>query len=143
MTGFWIFAAALNAFVAVGMGAFATHGLKGRVVPGALDWIDTAASYGLIHAVALLAVSLFAASRRDGPGDGPGDKPGDKPSLRYVPVTQAALLFGCIFFSGPLYIMGLTGLTFLGAVVPLGGTAFLLAWLTLMIAGLRWSTARS
>lgn len=128
MTRFWIFAAALNAFLAVGMGAFAAHGLEGRVVPGALDWIETGARYGLVHAVALLAVSLFAVSRQDGSGQ----------SLRYVPLVQSGFLFGCIFFSGSLYIMALTGLRFLGAVVPLGGTAFLLAWLALMIAGLRW-----
>lgn len=128
MTRFWIFAAALNAFLAVGMGAFAAHGLEGRVVPGALDWIQTGSRYGLAHAIALLAVSLFAVSRQGGAG----------PGLHYVPLIQASLLFGCIFFSGTLYIMALTGLRFLGAVVPLGGTAFLLAWLVLMIAGLRW-----
>ncbi len=128
MTRFWIFAAAMNAFLAVGMGAFAAHGLEGRVVPGALDWIQTGARYGLAHAIALLAVSLYAISRQDGA----------RPGLNYVPLIQASLLFGCIFFSGTLYIMALTGLRFLGAVVPLGGTAFLLAWLALMVAGLRW-----
>ncbi len=128
MQGFWIFAAALNAFVAVGMGAFAAHGLEGRVAPGALDWIQTASRYGLVHAVALMAVSFFAISRAKGSGA----------PLRYTPFIQSSLLFGCIFFSGTLYIMALTGLRFLGAVVPLGGVAFLLAWLALMIAGLRW-----
>ena len=127
MQRFWIFAAALNAFVAVGMGAFAAHGLEGRVTPGALEWVETASRYGLIHAVALLAVSLFAVSRSDGPGA----------PLRYLPFIQSSLLFGCIFFSGTLYIMALTGLRFLGAVVPLGGVAFLLAWLALMVAGVR------
>ncbi len=125
MTAFWIFAAALNGFLAVGMGAFAAHGLEGRVTPDALGWIETASHYGLLHAVALLTVSLFAASRSAG-------------SLRYLPVIQAGFLAGCIFFSGTLYIMALTGLRFLGAVVPLGGSAFLVAWLALMIAGLRW-----
>lgn len=128
MPRFWIFAAALNAFVAVGMGAFAAHGLEGRVTPGALDWVETASRYGIVHAVALLAVSLFAISRGGGPDA----------SLRYLPFIQSSLLFGCIFFSGTLYIMALTGLRFLGAVVPLGGVAFLLAWLALMVAGLRF-----
>lgn len=125
---FWIFAAALNAFMAVGMGAFAAHGLEGRVEPVALGWIETASQYGLTHAVALLAVSLFAGYQ----------EANAVPRLRYLMLVQAGFLAGCIFFSGTLYIMALTGLRFLGAVVPLGGTAFLFAWLVLMIAGLRW-----
>ena len=133
MTQFWIFAAALNAFLAVGMGAFAAHGLEGRVEPDALGWIETASHYGMLHAVALLAVSLFAANQSTAPG---------RP-LRYLPLVQTGFLAGCIFFSGTLYIMALTGLRFLGAVVPLGGIAFLLAWLTLMIAGLRWRRGAS
>lgn len=131
MKSFWIFAAALNAFLAVGMGAFAAHGLEGRVEQAALGWIETASHYGLIHAVALLAVSLFAASQETDPTR----------RLRYLPLVQVGFLAGCIFFSGTLYIMALTGLRFLGAVVPLGGTAFLIAWLTLMVAGVRWSRA--
>ncbi len=127
MARFWIFAAGLNAFVAVGMGAFAAHGLEGRVSPDALDWVQTGSRYGLVHAVALLAVSLFDISRQEGAGSG----------LRYLPLIQSALLFGCVVFSGTLYIMALTDLRFLGAVVPLGGVAFLLAWLALMLAGLR------
>ncbi|TQV81975.1 DUF423 domain-containing protein [Denitrobaculum tricleocarpae] len=128
MARFWIFAAALNAFVAVSMGAFAAHWLEGRVSADALGWVQTGARYGLVHAVALLAVSLFAISRQDTAG----------PGLRYLPFIQSGLLFGCIVFSGTLYIMALTDLRFLGAVVPLGGMAFLVAWLALMLAGLRW-----
>lgn len=128
MTAFWIFAAALNAFLAVGMGAFAAHGLEGRVSPDAMGWIETAAHYGLVHGVALLAVSLFASVQTSG----------SVAPLRYLPLVQTGFLAGCIFFSGTLYIMALTGLRFLGAVVPLGGTAFLIGWLALMVAGLRW-----
>jgi uncharacterized membrane protein YgdD (TMEM256/DUF423 family) len=38
-----------------------------------------------------------------------------------------------LLFSGSLYLLALTGATWLGAVTPLGGVAFIAAWL-----GLAW-----
>jgi uncharacterized membrane protein YgdD (TMEM256/DUF423 family) len=38
-------------------------------------------------------------------------------------------VIGTIVFSGSLYSMALTGQTWLGAITPLGGVAFLTGWL--------------
>jgi uncharacterized membrane protein YgdD (TMEM256/DUF423 family) len=41
------------------------------------------------------------------------------------------LLAGIVLFSGSLYLLALTGTRALGAVTPLGGVAFIAAWLVL------------
>lgn len=46
-------------------------------------------------------------------------------------------LLGTLVFSGSLYILVLTGQRWLGAVTPLGGLAFILAWVLLASAVLR------
>jgi uncharacterized membrane protein YgdD (TMEM256/DUF423 family) len=108
-----IAAAGLSGAMAVGFAAIAAHGLDGK----AADWIGRGAHFQLIHAVALLALGL-------GRGDGPWLK-------------AAALLWGAgiILFSGALYVVALTGLP-VTALVPVGGCAFILGWLTVMISAI-------
>ena len=48
-----------------------------------------------------------------------------------------SFLAGLLLFSGGLYTMALAGVTGLGAVVPIGGLAFLIGWAALFYAGLR------
>ena len=122
MSRLWICVAGVNGFIAVALGAFAAHGLEGRLGPEALDWIDTGTRYESLHAVALLCVALLA--RRE-----------IKPSI-FVSVAGWSFLLGCVLFSGALYAMALAGTAWLSAVVPLGGVAFLLGWATLFFYGL-------
>jgi uncharacterized membrane protein YgdD (TMEM256/DUF423 family) len=51
-------------------------------------------------------------------------------------LTAAGWLFvaGIVLFSGSLYLLALTGITWLGAITPFGGVAFLLGWLGLAVA---------
>lgn len=100
------------------LGAFGAHGLKGLladVSDGAtrLEWWDTASRYQLWHA---LLVSLLALRA-------------DRSSAARTGVVLGAV--GVLLFSGSLYTMTLTGLRALGAVTPLGGLAFVGAWLCL------------
>jgi uncharacterized membrane protein YgdD (TMEM256/DUF423 family) len=44
---------------------------------------------------------------------------------------------GTVLFSGSLYLLSLTGTTWLGAITPLGGVAFLIGWLALVVGVLR------
>lgn len=108
---------AANGFLAVALGAFGAHGLKGRLsaLPDAtqrLGWWETAAHYHLVHA---LALGLFGLS--SGHLSGP-----------WVRRAGASTLAGIALFSGSLYAMALTGFTGLGAVTPLGGLALLFGW---------------
>ena len=107
---------ATSAGLAVGLGAFAAHGLRARVSPEALQTFETGARYHMYHALALLAVA-WAVTRWPGSA-----------------VTAAGWLFiaGTLLFSGSLYLLALTGERWLGAITPLGGLAFLAGWLCLL-----------
>ncbi len=56
----WISAAAVNGFLAVALGAYAAHSLRGRVEAELVGWVEVGAVYGLAHALALLGVGLLA-----------------------------------------------------------------------------------
>jgi uncharacterized membrane protein YgdD (TMEM256/DUF423 family) len=112
--------AALSAFVAVAAGAFGAHALRDRLSADMLQVFQTGVTYQMYHALALLAVGiLLARFSVDGS----------------VWLTSAGWLFvaGTVLFSGSLYALALTGVSWLGAITPLGGLAFLLGWLGLAI----------
>lgn len=111
----------LSAFIAVALGAFGAHALKGRLTPDMLAVYETGVRYQLVHALALLAVA-WACTRWPGPA-----------------VTASGWLFvaGTLLFSGSLVALSLTGVRGWGAVTPLGGAAWLAAWLCLV-----WSAWR-
>lgn len=117
----WIVVGALNGFVAVALGAFGAHGLRGSVPEADLAVFNTGAHYHLVHAVALVAVGLLAAHARS------------------WTVNAAGSLFvaGIVLFSGTLYFLGITGSRALVLLTPVGGVAFLAGWLMLAAAGLR------
>ena len=100
------------ALLAVALGAFGAHGLRGRLSAGDLEIFETAVRYHMYHALGLFLVA-WAASRWPGGS------------------TTAAgwLMFGgTLVFSGSLYILVLSGQRWLGAVTPLGGLGMLLGW---------------
>jgi uncharacterized membrane protein YgdD (TMEM256/DUF423 family) len=105
----------LSALVAVALGAFGAHGLRGRLVPDMLMSFEIGVRYQMYHALGLLAVGL-ALSRW--------------PSSA---VALAGWLFiaGTIVFCGTLYLLAVSGQRWLGAVTPVGGAAFIAGWLVL------------
>lgn len=107
--------AALLLFVAVALGAFGAHALKGRLTPDLQAVWQTAVQYHAWHALALLATGVLLVVRPD------------------APLGPAAWLFvgGIVLFSGSLYALALTGARGLGAITPFGGVAFLAGWLAL------------
>lgn len=107
---------AVLAALAVALGAFAAHGLKGWLDPVALDTFRTAAYYQMIHAIALILAGLLARQQND--------------ARRLT--ASIFFLTGVVLFCGSLYALTLTGLKFLGIVTPFGGVAFILGWLALV-----------
>ena len=116
MDRFFFAAGSISAFLAVALGAFAAHGLKGKLEPEMFAVFEVGARYHMYHALALLAVA-WASSRWPG-----------------TAVTAAGWLFiaGTIVFSGTLYLLSVTGLRWLGMITPIGGLAFLVGWLLLL-----------
>lgn len=115
-------AGGLAALVAVALGAFGAHALKGRLSPELLTVWHTAVEYHLFHALGLLAVGLVAAQLAE------------STLLKW---SGWLMLSGIVLFSGSLYALALTGLRWLGAVTPAGGVAFIAAWALFVIAILR------
>lgn len=110
-----LIAAGALGFLVVGLGAFGAHGLEGRLSADGTAWWETATLYGLVHAVAALALSLA-----------PG---------RLFAWAGWAFIFGAVLFSGSLYVMALGGPHVLGVVTPLGGLCFLAGWAIAAYAG--------
>jgi uncharacterized membrane protein YgdD (TMEM256/DUF423 family) len=111
---------AVAAFLAVTLGAFGAHGLRGRLSPELMAVFQTGVQYHMFHALALLLVSA-ALPRMDG---------------WLVHTAGWAFVAGIVLFSGSLYVLALTGVTMLGAITPLGGVAFLVGWACLAFAAL-------
>lgn len=106
---------AASAFLAVALGAFAAHGLKGKLPADLFDVFEVGARHHMYHALALL-LTAWAVTRWPG-----------------AAATTAGWLFvaGTVLFSGSLYALALTGIRPLGAVTPLGGVCFLAGWVAL------------
>ena len=112
---------AVSALLAVALGAFGAHALRGRLSAEMLSVFEVGVRYHMYHALALLAVG-WASAR-----------------WPVAPVTAAGWLFvaGTLIFSGSLYLLCLTGARWLGAITPLGGLALLLGWAALALGA--WS----
>ena len=110
-----IAAGAINMFIAVGCGAFGAHGLKRMISEEMLAIWHTAVTYQVMHALGMIAIALLM------------------PRMAGAAMRWAGnlMLAGIVVFSGSLYLLALTGTRILGAITPLGGAAFLAAWLLL------------
>lgn len=117
--------AALCMLVGVAAGAFGAHGLKGRIDADMLAVWQTGVQYHLIHALGLFAVAWLRARH---------------PRARLLQAAGWLMFAGIVLFSGSLYVLALTGIRWLGAVTPLGGATFLLAWA--MTAWAAWRAPR-
>ena len=120
----WLAVAAVNGALAVASGAFAAHGLEGRLDAHAHDVFETGARYHMYHA---LAIGLAAFAIR---------------GEAAVAARTAALLFlaGIVLFSGSLYFFALSGWRPAVFVTPVGGVLFLAGWIALAWAATKIRT---
>ena len=114
----WIAGAAM-AGLSVAIGAFGAHALRARLEPARLATFETAVHYHMLHAVALLAVAALM---------------GRVQSQQLLLLSGGLFTAGIFLFSGSLYALAITGITWLGAITPLGGIAFIGGWLCMGIA---------
>ena len=115
---------AANAALAVLLGAFGAHSLKTHLSADMMAVYQTGLQYHLFHALGLLAVG-FALKQI-----------GDSAWLRW---SGWLMLAGIVIFSGSLYVLSATGWKWLGAVTPLGGLSFIVAWVLFAVAATRGS----
>jgi uncharacterized membrane protein YgdD (TMEM256/DUF423 family) len=118
----WAKAGAIGMALAVGFGAFGAHAVKARVDATALGWWETAAQYHVYHALGLFIVAWIATWSAHS---------------KLIKAAGIAHVVGIVLFCGSLYAMTLTGVRALGAITPIGGTAWIVGWICLALAARR------
>lgn len=113
---------ALSGFTAVGLGAFAAHGLRERLEPTLLAAFQTGVQYQMYHALALIGLAALFKNAT---------------SQTWLQAGGWLFVAGILLFSGSLYGLALGGPRWLGPITPLGGLMFLLGWLALVVAAFR------
>lgn len=117
-------AAAFSGALAVTLGAFGAHALEGALELSRAAIYETASQYHFVHVLALLFATQLAPTR-------------------YVRWAAAAFGWGQIIFCGSLYVLatrgllGLEGASWLGAITPVGGLAFIAGWVLLGVSARR------
>jgi len=132
----WLVVGAVLGGTAVVTGAFGAHGLPEKLqeIYGTaektvndeqiLAWkkyladFKTAAEYQMYHALGILAVGLLTSPR----------------CSKSRSAAGWTMLLGTLLFSGSLYILVLTGQTWLGMITPIGGVLMIVGWALLAFA---------
>ncbi len=135
----WIILGAILASISVVLGAFGAHGLEstlaakyanetrdiaGFTVPASYkyvqDWI-TASRYQMYHALGLILLGILSTN----------------PATRSQKIAAWSFVLGILFFCGSLYVLVLTGMPWLGAIAPIGGTLMIVAWIAFAFGAAR------
>ena len=120
MAKIFITLASLSGMLAVVLGAFGAHALKGKLDDYALGIFETAVQYHFYHSFALLAVGVIASNQ---------------PQTVMLKSSGWLFVLGILVFCGSLYLLSVTGVRWLGAITPLGGLAFIGGWACLAATG--------
>jgi uncharacterized membrane protein YgdD (TMEM256/DUF423 family) len=113
----WSAIAAILLALAVMLGAFGAHALRGRLDDYSMGIYEKAVFYHFVHALGMLAVSMMPRAGMLGNSA--------------AAVVCALLLAGIVIFSGSLYLLAGSGIRALGMITPIGGLSFIAAWLLL------------
>jgi uncharacterized membrane protein YgdD (TMEM256/DUF423 family) len=98
------------------IGAYGTHALAGTVPAATWNAFGTAVDYQFYHGLGLLFVAALT------------ERQPQRWSFRAAGVLLVA---GIVLFCGGIYATALGAAPVVGMAVPLGGTAFMAAWLAL------------
>ncbi|MBX7044061.1 MAG: DUF423 domain-containing protein [Ignavibacteria bacterium] len=110
----WIITGSVFGFLGVAIGALGAHALKPMLNPETSETFRTGVFYHIVHSLAILAIGLS--------------------SREYLLKACRFFLAGIILFSFSLYPYSLTHIKFLAMITPFGGVAFLIGWLTVIVA---------
>lgn len=108
----WLVSSSVFGILTVGLGAFGAHALKEVLEAYGKSIYEKAVHYQMFHALALMGVGLLQKNFE---------------KINFSPAGWAFLI-GIILFSGSLYLLAVTQIKWLGAVTPIGGTAFIIGW---------------
>ncbi|QDG51649.1 DUF423 domain-containing protein [Persicimonas caeni] len=111
----------LLGLLGVAAGAFGAHALEARLDADMLAVWETAAKYQMYHALALFGAAWLVGQTQ----------------TTWATVAGWAFLGGVVVFSGTLYVLALSGIKWLGAITPIGGTAMIVGWFCCFMAALK------
>lgn len=111
------------AFVAVLLGAFGAHALKAILSPEKLQSFETGVRYQFMHALALIALSIYRQQNK-----------ADHSLNKGIQWTSRFFIMGIFLFCGSIYGLAILSVTYpdgtilLGPITPIGGLCFMLGW---------------
>lgn len=108
---------AMSAAFAVVVGAFGAHAFKDSLSATELAAYETGARYQMYHALGLLAVAWVHSRAHS----------------RATVAAAWCFVLGTVLFSGSLYGLAVLHRSWLGAVTPFGGVAFIIGWICLSV----------
>lgn len=115
---FFIQTGALLGLIGVGLGAFGAHALRKMLdETGRGATFETAVKYQFYHALAIVLVGVLMQLMGQNPL-----------ALKWLNYAGLSFLGGTLIFSGSLYILCFTGITWLGAITPIGGVLMIAGW---------------
>ncbi len=118
MAKFFLMLGGLMGVLSVAIGAFGAHALKSILEANQrVDTFELASRYHFYHTGALLVLGILLKMY---------------PSRWFI-WSGYSFFIGILIFSGSLYLLSLTGKTWLGAITPLGGLALIAAWVFMML----------
>ena len=120
MMRLWLAIAGLGGVASIVAGTIAAH-VSGD--PRAAELLRTGALYGMVHAVALIALMALAQGR--------------EPRRGAAAVAGWSFAAGIVLFSGSLFALAASEARWLGWVTPFGGAALILGWTALLVLGFR------
>lgn len=117
--------AAILGLLAILLGAFASHGLKGSISVESLQTFETGVRYQMYHAIVLLFIGINSSI-----------------NLKTKRLLYFLILIGILFFSGSIYSLAtneLSGFDFkrIGFITPFGGVLLISSWAVLLVSFLR------
>ncbi|MEH6357979.1 MAG: DUF423 domain-containing protein [Pseudomonadales bacterium] len=123
MSKVFIVSGALAGLLAVLLGAFAAHGLREYLDIALLSTFKTGVQYQMYHALALVLIGVLAHQY---------------PGQRLLRWSGILFVTGILLFSGSLYMLALTQISWFGPITPVGGLAFMAGWLALAYAATKF-----
>lgn len=109
----------LLAMLSVALGAMGAHLLQDILDARALTLFQTASTYQMYHALALILTALSIPHTRN---------------TKMLNTSGWLFLSGIILFSGSLYGLSILGIKSLGMITPIGGGCFIIAWVIFALA---------
>jgi len=98
--------------LAVGLGAFGAHALENTLSAERLETWNTAVTYQMWHVLAIIGLVVIS-----------------KVFNLELKWSINLMITGILIFSGSLYTLCLTDISWLGAITPIGGVCFIIGWL--------------